>query len=130
MTYTSNILFIIYIYIYLFLGSCFIYVILFQKMLNLISDRLERGMCDDVLEVAWSTMWNVTDETPQNCQRFLDNRGMEYFLACLKVSNWQFKLNMSLEERVQKIKVSILINTFSISMNKTNQSTKLLAFTF
>lgn len=55
------------------------------KMLNLISDRLERRICDDVLEVAWSTMWNVTDETPQNCQRFLENRGMEYFLACLKI---------------------------------------------
>ncbi|XP_075991413.1 protein zer-1 homolog isoform X2 [Anticarsia gemmatalis] len=55
------------------------------KMLNLISDRLERRVCDDVLEVAWSTMWNVTDETPQNCQRFLENRGMEYFLACLKI---------------------------------------------
>ncbi|XP_026731046.1 protein zer-1 homolog [Trichoplusia ni] len=55
------------------------------KMLTLISDRLERRVCDDVLEVAWSTMWNVTDETPQNCQRFLENRGMEYFLACLKI---------------------------------------------
>ncbi|CAK1588696.1 unnamed protein product [Parnassius mnemosyne] len=54
------------------------------KMLNLISERLERRLCDDVLEVAWSTMWNVTDETPQNCQRFLENRGMEYFLACLQ----------------------------------------------
>ncbi|XP_050360474.1 protein zer-1 homolog isoform X2 [Nymphalis io] len=54
------------------------------KMLNLIADRLERHVCDDVLEVAWSTMWNVTDETPQNCQRFLENRGMEFFLACLK----------------------------------------------
>ncbi|XP_037299962.1 protein zer-1 homolog isoform X2 [Manduca sexta] len=54
------------------------------KMLNLISDRLSRRVCDDVLEVAWSTMWNVTDETPQNCQRFLENSGMEYFLACLK----------------------------------------------
>ncbi|XP_032526410.2 protein zer-1 homolog [Danaus plexippus] len=54
------------------------------KMLNLIADRLERRICDDVLEVAWSTMWNVTDETPHNCQLFLDNRGMEYFLACLK----------------------------------------------
>lgn len=54
------------------------------KMLNLISDRLNRRICDDVLEVAWSTMWNVTDETPQNCQRFLENRGMEFFLACLK----------------------------------------------
>lgn len=54
------------------------------KMLHLISDRLEHRVCDDVLEVAWSTMWNVTDETPQNCQRFLENRGMQYFLACLK----------------------------------------------
>lgn len=62
-------------------------------MLNLISDRLERRVCDDVLEVAWSTMWNVTDETPQNCQRFLENRGMEYFLACLKVCNGIVYLN-------------------------------------
>ncbi|XP_013189425.1 protein zer-1 homolog [Amyelois transitella] len=54
------------------------------KMLNLISDRLERRVCDDVLEVAWSTMWNVTDETPQNCQRFLDNFGMKFFLSCLE----------------------------------------------
>lgn len=54
-------------------------------MLNLIADRLERQVCDDVLEVAWSTMWNVTDETPDNCRRFLENRGMEFFLGCLKV---------------------------------------------
>lgn len=56
-----------------------------QKMIWLISDRLERGRCDDVLEVAWSTMWNVTDETPPNCRKFLDNKGMELFLKCLEV---------------------------------------------
>lgn len=54
-------------------------------MLWLIADRLERGLCDDVLEVAWSTMWNVTDETPPNCKKFLENKGMEYFLKCLEV---------------------------------------------
>lgn len=54
-------------------------------MIWLISDRLERGLCDDVLEVAWSTMWNVTDETPTNCKKFLENKGMEYFLKCLEV---------------------------------------------
>ncbi|KAK7793806.1 hypothetical protein R5R35_013022 [Gryllus longicercus] len=54
-----------------------------SKMLSLIEDRLNRKVCDDVLEVAWSTMWNVTDETAINCQRFLDGRGMEYFLSCL-----------------------------------------------
>lgn len=55
-------------------------------MIWLISDRLSRGVCDDVLEVAWSTMWNVTDETPKNCRRFLEEKGMEYFLKCLDVS--------------------------------------------
>lgn len=55
-----------------------------SKMISLISDRLERGLCDDVLEVAWSTMWNVTDETPCNCQKFLEKNGMEYFLLCLQ----------------------------------------------
>lgn len=56
-----------------------------QKMIWLIADRLERGHCDDVLEVAWSTMWNVTDETPSNCRKFLEIKGMEYFLLCLEV---------------------------------------------
>lgn len=56
-----------------------------QKMIWLITERLERGLCDDVLEVAWSTMWNVTDETPSNCRRFLENKGMEHFLSCLEV---------------------------------------------
>ena len=35
-----------------------------------------------VMETAWSTMWNVTDETPVNCQRFLDGGGMKLFLDC------------------------------------------------
>lgn len=55
-------------------------------MLGLINDRLLRRVFDDVMEVAWSTMWNVTDETPVNCERFLDGDGMEHFLGCLRVS--------------------------------------------
>ncbi|XP_061389099.1 protein zer-1 homolog [Musca vetustissima] len=54
-----------------------------NTMLSLIKDRLTRSVLDDVMEVAWSTMWNVTDETAINCKRFLDGRGMEYFLRCL-----------------------------------------------
>ena len=38
------------------------------------------GICDDVMETAWSTMWNVTDETPVNCERFLAGGGMYLFL--------------------------------------------------
>jgi len=54
-----------------------------DKMLKLIHDRVSRKVCDDVLEVAWSTMWNVTDETAINCERFLDGGGMDLFLKCL-----------------------------------------------
>nr|XP_045589985.1 protein zer-1 homolog [Procambarus clarkii] len=55
-----------------------------ETMLKLISDRLQRHMHDDMLEIAWSAMWNVTDETPVNCLRFLDGQGMTYFQKCLK----------------------------------------------
>jgi len=34
------------------------------------------------METAWSCMWNVTDETPINCRRFLDGGGMKLFLRC------------------------------------------------
>lgn len=34
------------------------------------------------METAWSCMWNVTDETPINCKRFLDGGGMQLFLQC------------------------------------------------
>ncbi|CAN7992782.1 unnamed protein product [Ixodes hexagonus] len=53
-------------------------------MLQLIETRLFRGSSDEVMEAAWSTMWNVTDETPINCQRFLDGGGMALFLQCLQ----------------------------------------------
>ncbi len=31
-----------------------------DKMLSLIDSRLHRNICDEVMETAWSTMWNVT----------------------------------------------------------------------
>ncbi|XP_050688966.1 protein zer-1 homolog [Eriocheir sinensis] len=55
-----------------------------ETMLKLISDRLQSHVHDDMLEIAWSAMWNVTDETPVNCLRFLNGEGMTYFQKCLK----------------------------------------------
>lgn len=42
--------------------------------------------CDQVMEFSWSALWNITDETPDNCQMFLNCRGMSLFLECLQVS--------------------------------------------
>lgn len=73
-------------------------------MLNLINDRLNRKVFDDVMEVAWSTMWNVTDETAVNCERFLDGKGMEYFLGCLKVGHF----NTRYQTKINKVYYSVL----------------------
>lgn len=51
-------------------------------MLKLIKDRLDRKICDEVMETAWSTLWNVTDETAHNCELFLNGDGMQLFLKC------------------------------------------------
>jgi len=53
-----------------------------ERMLGIITEKLQAGICDDVMETAWSTMWNVTDETPVNCERFLAGGGMYLFLKC------------------------------------------------
>lgn len=44
------------------------------------------SQCDQVMEFSWSALWNITDETPDNCQMFLNCRGMSLFLECLQVS--------------------------------------------
>ena len=33
-----------------------------------------------VMEVAWSVLWNITDETPEHSLVFLNNNGMDLFL--------------------------------------------------
>lgn len=37
------------------------------------------------MEFSWSALWNITDETPDNCEMFLNFNGMKLFLECLKV---------------------------------------------
>lgn len=43
------------------------------------------SQCDQVMEFSWSALWNITDETPDNCEMFLNFNGMKLFLDCLKV---------------------------------------------
>ena len=34
------------------------------------------------MEVGWSFLWNITDETPTNCQLFLASKGLKLFEEC------------------------------------------------
>ncbi|XP_007475163.1 protein zer-1 homolog isoform X3 [Monodelphis domestica] len=53
-------------------------------MLKLIQKKLMDKTCDQVMEFSWSALWNITDETPDNCEMFLNYSGMKLFLECLK----------------------------------------------
>merc|ERR1712223_241817 len=55
-----------------------------EHVLSLIEQKLSTKNCDEVLKLAWNFMWSVTDETPINCERFLEGRGIELFLRCKK----------------------------------------------
>ncbi|XP_053329038.1 protein zer-1 homolog [Spea bombifrons] len=55
-----------------------------MTMLKLIQKKLQDRMCDQVMEFSWSALWNITDETPDNCEMFLNYSGMKLFLECLK----------------------------------------------
>ncbi|CAF1408166.1 unnamed protein product, partial [Didymodactylos carnosus] len=36
---------------------------------------------DDLLELAWTVLWNITDETAENCRKFFeDNNGLQAFV--------------------------------------------------
>lgn len=63
-----------------YLGDCGV----MRCMLQIITDRLDNDACDDIMAMAWSTMWNVTDETPKNCQMFLEDVGLNVFQKCLQ----------------------------------------------
>ncbi|XP_059850124.1 protein zer-1 homolog isoform X1 [Hemitrygon akajei] len=52
-------------------------------MLKLIQKKLADKVCDQVMEFSWSALWNITDETPDNCEMFLNCNGMKLFLECL-----------------------------------------------
>jgi Zyg-11 family protein len=82
------------------------------------------------METAWSTMWNVTDETPINCQRFLDGGGMGLFLQCKERFHNQQDLlrNMmgllgnvaEVPELRSQLMTSAFVNEFSMLLGSTS----------
>lgn len=40
----------------------------------------------EIVEVAWTLLWNITDETPENCRRFIEeNHGLKLYHECLEL---------------------------------------------
>lgn len=54
-----------------------------EKLILVITQRLEFDSVDDSLKGCWSCLWNVTDEAPANSERFIKHNGVDLFLKCL-----------------------------------------------
>ncbi|KAJ8384906.1 hypothetical protein AAFF_G00197140 [Aldrovandia affinis] len=63
-------------------------------MLKLIQRKLRHKTCDQLMEFSWSALWNVTDETPDNCHMFLTCNGMQLFLDCLQLQEFPQKAEL------------------------------------
>lgn len=73
------------------------------------------------MEFSWSALWNITDETPDNCQMFLNCSGMSLFLDCLKVSNeyWRTSTHQYCEKSDDSVCVCSLHRSFQINRSCT-----------
>ncbi|VVC37615.1 Armadillo-type fold,Leucine-rich repeat domain, L domain-like,Armadillo-like helical [Cinara cedri] len=56
-----------------------------EKLMGIIHDRYRRRVFDNVLEVAWLAILNLTKGCPKNCKKFLDGHGAKYFIECLTI---------------------------------------------
>uniref|UniRef100_A0A914I9L0 Uncharacterized protein n=1 Tax=Globodera rostochiensis TaxID=31243 RepID=A0A914I9L0_GLORO len=63
-----------------------------EVILQQIARKLQANQCDDVMDTAWSFLWNITDETPANCDRFLKAEGLTLFLRCYTKFSTQVEL--------------------------------------
>uniref|UniRef100_A0AC35TYF9 Zyg eleven-related protein 1 n=1 Tax=Rhabditophanes sp. KR3021 TaxID=114890 RepID=A0AC35TYF9_9BILA len=53
-----------------------------EAIVEQINRKVVENRSDDVMEVGWSFLWNITDETPMNCERFLKAEGLALFYKC------------------------------------------------
>jgi len=49
-----------------------------------IQQKLKLGICDEVMKTCWSTLWNVSDETPQNSTNFIQLGGIDLMMECFE----------------------------------------------
>ena len=54
------------------------YILFFKTAVGIIHRFLIKNTSCEIVEVAWTLLWNITDETPENCRRFIeDNNGLQ-----------------------------------------------------
>eukprot|EP00794_Sanderia_malayensis_P015752 gene15752-17341_t len=53
-------------------------------LLNIIRKNCEASLMDGLMVECWSTLWNISDEIPENSQYIIENGGLEIFADCMQ----------------------------------------------
>ena len=75
------------------LGSTYKYM---SKLLQIVRTKTDAKDLDITLRFTLSALWNLTDESPNTCKVFLDEGGMDLFLAVLQT----FPSEVAIETKV------------------------------
>ena len=67
-----------------------------SRLLKIVRDRMDITNIDITLKFTLSALWNLTDESPQTCEMFLNLGGLKLFLQVLET----FPGEMSIETKV------------------------------
>ncbi|CAH1776089.1 unnamed protein product [Owenia fusiformis] len=55
-----------------------------KKLLTLVKQKTDDKLVDITMKFTLSALWNLTDESPETCEMFLQEEGLELFIATLQ----------------------------------------------
>ncbi|KAI1711417.1 zyg eleven-related protein 1 [Ditylenchus destructor] len=86
-----------------------------EIILELIRRKLAAGTYDIEMEMCWSVLCNMTDETPSNCERFLKAEGMQLFSLCFSrfISSTDQAFEVSVFDKVLILNMIMLIGNIA-----------------
>ncbi|KAI6176551.1 hypothetical protein M3Y97_00810300 [Aphelenchoides bicaudatus] len=68
-----------------------------ESVMAHIERKLQKKICDEIVDVSFSFLWNITDETEVNCKLFLQKDGLNLFLRCYN----EFRTRKDLDELIK-----------------------------
>ncbi|XP_026160680.1 protein zyg-11 homolog [Mastacembelus armatus] len=67
-----------------------------KQLLHIVRQKATQGVVDATLKFTLSALWNLTDESPTTCRRFIENQGLDLFIKVLE----SFPNESSIQQKV------------------------------
>ncbi|KAK2723083.1 protein zyg-11 homolog B-like [Artemia franciscana] len=102
-----------------------------KKLLQIVKSKTDSEVADITLKFTLSALWNLTDESPITCEKFLQHNGMAQFLTVLET----FKHEASVETKVlglmnniaevPELRQNLMVDDFLVVLKRLLHSTQI-----